>query len=489
MSEKQILKSNHIFRSSLADTKLYAVLSLFTVYELNRLNKFVRSPYFNKNEDLIRLFEVIDKAIRNGDAAELGRQELWVKSTLIETYNDVKFRKLCSDLLKLIEKFLIQEVFEENSLLQADNLLIAVYNRKLDALYNSAVSAAERLSMQYHFRPAAYYYYEYSFERNFYNLTGLELARSKQANIDQIAANLDKFYVAEKLRSYITMIDRQRMATHDYQMLFMDEIFAYVESGNLYEVVPINLYYQVYLTRKEPNNPEHFEVLKALMAQHLSRLPQLEAFEVLDSALNYCINRINTGDNNYLREYMEMSLMGIKNELLLVNGALSPWIFRNIVVTGLRLRDFDWVERFIVDYQYQIEEKYRDNAVSFNLANLYFYKKEFNKVLELLQTVEYDDPSYNLNSKTILIATYYELGEIDSLSSLLASFEIYLRRKKEIPADRRHHYIQLIKFMRALVRIVPADTVSLQKLYTRISNTEGVVNKDWLLEKIDALLA
>ena len=180
--------------------------------------------------------------------------------------------------------------------------------------------------------------------------------------------------------------------------------------------------------------------------------------------------------------------MGVKSEVLLVNGALSPWTFRNIVFAGLRLGDFNWVQSFINDYQYQIEERYRENAVTFNLANLYFYKKDYDKVLKLLRTVEYEDPSYNLNSKTILIATYYETNELDPLASLLSSFETYLRRKKEIPPDRRLHYMQLIRFMKSFIRIAPSDTEVLQKLRKRIADTEGVVNKEWLLEKIDELL-
>jgi len=344
------------------------------------------------------------------------------------------------------------------------------------------------LSAQYHFRPASYYYYEYSFERNYYNLTSLEIDRSKQVNIDQIAENLDKFYIAEKLRCYFMMIDRQKMSSHDYHVLFMDEIIIHIESGNLREIVPINLYYQIHLMQKESAVSDHFEELKQLMATHINLLPQQEAYEVLASALNYCINKVNSGNKDYLREYMELSLMGIKKEILLINGTLDPWAFRNIVFSGLRLGDFNWVKDFIFGYQHYIDSQHRENAVSFNLANLYFYQKNFGEVLKLLQSVEYDDPSYNRNSKTILLATYYELEEIESLTSLLSSFELYLRRNKSIPENRKTPYLNLIKFLRSLVRTSNTDLNNLQKLRKKVDQTERIVSKEWLLEKIDALL-
>jgi len=382
----------------------------------------------------------------------------------------------------------MQEVYENNSLQQADNLLVAVNNKKIKALYNGALSTAKRLSEQYFFRPASFYYHTYSLERGYFYLSGLELARSQQANIEQIGSNLDKFYIAEKLRTYIMMIDSQRIAAHDYHLPFVDEIFKYLKDGDLVQITPINFYYQIYLTRSEPENPNHFEKLKELMNKELTRLPQLEAFEVLDSALNYCISRINKGDNSYLRQYMEMSLMGIRNELLLVNGALSPWMFRNIIVTGLRLRDYQWVEEFIRDYQDKIEVNYRESAVRFNLANLYFYQKRYGEVLALLQSVEYDDPAYNRDSKSILMATYYELEEFESLSSLLSSFELYLRRNKGLPDNRKEPYLNLIRFLRLLIKLHGSDSVALQKLKGKVASTDNILNKSWLLEKIDELL-
>jgi len=488
MSVKQIKEKYNISTGLVSETKLSDVLSQFTVYELNRLRKFVESPYFNRNEVLISMLGEINEMIRKNGPNQLSKGELWSRVMGTEPYNDARFRKLCSDLLKLCERFLMQEMFENNSLQRADNLLVAIYNRKLEPLYNSALASATRLSGQYHFRPASYYYYEYAFERNFYNLQGLEIERTKEANIEQMADSLDKFYVAEKLRCYCIMVDRQRVAAHAYRVLFIDEIIAHIEAGNLLDVVPINLYYQVYLTQEERDEPAHFEKLKELMEEFIQQLPQMEAFEILDSALNYCVDQVNRGKNNYLREYMELSLIGIQNEVLLVNGALSPWTFRNIVFAGLRLRDFDWVEHFINDYQHHIDMAYRENAVSFNLASLYFYQRKYGEVINLFQSIEYEDPSYNRNSKILLLLTYYELEEFDSLTSLLSSFDLYLRRNKSIPENRKTPYFNLIKFLRSLVRISNTDEPGLQKLRKKVEATESIVNKEWLLEKIDELL-
>jgi hypothetical protein len=54
-------------------------------------------------------------------------------------------------------------------------------------------------------------------------------------------------------------------------------------------------------------------------------------------------------------------------------------------------------------------------------------------VLHLLGTVEYDDVFYQLDAKTTLMKTYFELDEFQPLQSLKESFRILLSRKKGIP--------------------------------------------------------
>src|SRR5690606_2223412 len=120
---------------------------------------------------------------------------------------------------------------------------------------------------------------------------------------------------------------------------------------------------------------------------------------------------------------------------------LTPWSFKNIVTNGLRLSEFDWVEKFIHDYSSRLDEKHRENAVTFNLAQLFFYKKDYPKVISHLSQVEYEDITYNLNSKTLLMASYFELDELEALNSLLDTFRVYLNRNKKIPATRRKHYL------------------------------------------------
>ena len=91
------------------NSKLYSILEHFDKYEQNRLRKYINSPYFNKNQALIHLFEIFIDHINDENSNEIEKKNIWEKIQPQKKFDDVRFRKLCSDLLKLVESFLAQQ--------------------------------------------------------------------------------------------------------------------------------------------------------------------------------------------------------------------------------------------------------------------------------------------------------------------------------------------------------------------------------------------
>ena len=131
-------------------------------------------------------------------------------------------------------------------------------------------------------------------------------------------------------------------------------------------------------------------------------------------------------------------------------------------------------------------EKEKENAVTYTLAQLHLYKKDFNKVLELLRFVEYKELSRKLNSKVMLINTYVELKEIEPLYSLLDSFRTFLGRNTQINKEKQTSFLILIKFVRRYISIQSTEIQKFKELKLKIEESESFVNKSWLLEKINS---
>lgn len=473
----------------MTDSKIYNVLTHFDKVEQNRLRKYIRSPYFNANEALMIFYDILAEHINaNGKADFLTKEIIWTQLYKNETFNDVRFRKLSSDLLKLVEGFLAQKVYDENSLQQASFLLEAIGSKKkLEKLYNSAIKSARVNSEIQSEKPASYYYHQFEIQKKLYNLNDAELKRFEKSNVEDIINNLDYFYLAEKLKWYCTILSRQSLISHEYELLFIDEIVNHLAKHG-YENIPlIQIYYLIYLTQKDSENENHYHSLKNILSKYWRTLPIEEAKEAYTNLLSYCIKKLNQGSTLFLKEFISLSKELLKTNILLASGEMDPGYFRNAILNSLRLGEYDWAEQFLTKYEDKLPSDFRKNAVSFNRALIYFYQKKYDKVISLLQSIEYEDKVYNLSAKSMLMAIYFEQDEFEALYSLSDAFKTYLNRHKDINEKMRLGYLYYIQFVRKLTKIMPGDKKMIEALREEIKNTKGVASERWLLEKLAEL--
>lgn len=465
-------------------SKLFQVLSTFDKYELNRCRKFLCSPYFNSSEQLVQLFDLLTRVNKKENKATLDNEYLWQQLNPDKPYNDVRFRKYASDLLKLVEQYMVQEAFRQDPVTYTKLLVESINERKMSYLTKSAIKKARRYSQQRPFHNSDYYLDQYRIEKNFYDLSGFETKRASKTNEASIIQNLDYFYIIEKLRLTSSVLSRQQIISHEYQQPFETEIINYIKEQQLDDIPAISVYYHIYQTLTDADTDEHYFSLKELLSQHSGQFPPKEAYSLYSFARNYCVRKVNQGHQSFLHELFLLYNDLIEKHLILTDGNISPWDFKNITQCALRLREFSWAENFILEYQDKLPEDFRDNAVTYNLAQLYFYEKKYLDVIEKLRDVEFEDFSYNLNSKTMLLATYYELDEMEPLFSIFESFRAFLNRHKDFPVSRRQLYLNLIKYTKKISRLNPGDQKGVQKLKDEIENNKNIASYNWLQEKI-----
>lgn len=470
------------------ETKLVSLLKSLNKYEINKLKKFLASPYHNRDLVILEMYEVLIKAIKKEQIGRLTKESLWRKLMPNKKYNDVRFRKYFSDLLKLCERFIIQETIEADEHLQEQFLIKGLVKRNLSKLSNYHFKKAQKSIDHYPFRDSDFYYREYIRERQYYDATKAELNRTSIGNIEVIGTNLDYFYIAEKLKFYCSILSRKKFLTYEYQFNFIEEITEFSAKNPIKEIPIIKVYRQILFTLLEPDIPEHYFELKDILRNNSQIFPKEEANQMYQYAQNYCATKVNTGQSNFLTEYFELYQELFSKELIIEDGKLNPWHFKNVILVANRLGKYDWSENFIGEYQSYLAEAYRKNAVTYNLAQLYFYQKKYNKVIEQLRDVEYEDLAYNLNSKMILIAVYYETDELEPLYSLFDSFRTYLNRHNEISADRKTLYLNFIRFTKRISNVKPGASQQIKKIQKEVDEEKAVINKKWLLEKIEELL-
>ncbi len=469
-------------------SKLYSILGNFSKIEQNRFRKYLQSPYFNRSETITELFDILADDINGEGEIDLKKEVIWKLLGLPAPFDDTRFRKYLSDLLKLLENFLAQQTYEQDPVYQASFLIEAIGKRDLEKLYNSSVRSAQRLIHQYPHESSNYYFHQYKIERNYYELTDAEIKRGDKNNVEEINKFLDLFYISEKLKFYLPTLSQKRVAKYEYRIELIEDLLKYLKEKDFKHSPRIALYHKACYLYLEPENEDHYHELRRLLQEYAMEVPLKEANDDLyASAENYCVKKLNEGNSQFLAELFSLYQEKVERGIVIANEEISPWLFRNIVTVALRLGEFEWIENFIHEYKEKLPESYRENAFTFALAQLYFYQKKHDKVIELLREVEYEDFTYNLNSKVMLLATYYEMDEIEPLYSLFESFRVYLNRNKSIPESRKNSYKDLIKFTKKLTRLFPGDQKGIEKLKKDVLENEHVASKGWLKQKLAEL--
>ena len=179
---------------------------------------------------------------------------------------------------------------------------------------------------------------------------------------------------------------------------------------------------------------------------------------------------------------LDLYQTGLDTEALINDGEISRFAYKNIVALALKLHKYEWVKNFIEDYTPYLHSKYRDSNRNYNLARLYFVKKEYQKAMPMLAQVDDSDLLLNLDSRVMLLKMYYEMKEYDALDNLMTSFRIMLLRKKKNIGYHQQHYLNLLRFIKKMVRLNPYDKVAIAQFRDKVKASPVVAERVWILE-------
>jgi hypothetical protein len=467
-------------------SKPVMILKAFTSQDMKEFDKFVASPFYNKNDILVKLFGILKKEHPDYEGTGVDREKIYYKLFNSKEFDESKLRYAFSDLSKLLEKYIIVKELEKNRV--KENLLLLDFYKANDIeKYFNQTFDETRKSLESSTKDSDYYFNKYLAEEILFNYSSVKRDKSLDDVLQQVADNLDSYYLSKKLKFYCEMYTRQNFLNSNYQTKFLKEILDHIEATGYEDFPAIIVYYYVLKTLIDESNESNYYKLLELLDKNEKFFSREEMGDLYVLAQNYCTKQINQGnkENVYLREYFKLTNKLIDKEMIYENGYIIPSVFKNIVTVGLRLEEYDWTENFIYAYKDKLAPKYKENAFTYNLAWLHFFRGEYKKTLRLLSNVEYMDVYYVLDSKILLLKTYFELDDADAFYSLIDSFYVYLRRNELIAAYQKNICLNFVKFAKRLMRIKQGDSKAAEKLIDEINETKQVASISWLLKKAE----
>ena len=464
---------------------------------MTRFYDFAQSPYFNKHTDVRHLLVYLNKCFPKFTVKTCEREHLFQQVFPKKNFNQAQLALVFTYSFRLLERFLTQEQFQEDSALGKALLLQQLRKRGQYVHYERVLQLMENELEKAPLKDSDFYHRQFisASEADAY-YTQLSL-HQKDLRIQAKQDNLDYFYLSQKLRDACEMLVRSKILKVNYATSLLESVIKEIaQNESKYIHIPaIIIYYRIYQMLLH-DNVQHYHDILPMLAQNETLFSKEELHGIYNYLQSFSIQEFNRGNSNFEKAYFQLYQLQLEKDLLLEKGYLSEWHYKNIVTVGTRLGENDWVYWFIEQYKDKLKPNKRENAYRFNLASYAYAMQDYDKVLDLLLTVEYKDSRYIQGVKALLLRTYYDLEEEEALYSLIDSFRQYIKRDKNISDARKKGFSNLLKFTKRVFVLkqkkeyTALDNIQKEqlKLLKKIESTAPIFNQTWLLDKVNKLL-
>lgn len=447
----------------------------------------MHSPFFVTHKDTIRLFEDIAHFYPELDTPQLEREQVYARLFPDRPYDDAHLRTLRKYLLQHLYRFLIEIELEMNELTQNYLKLQALSRRELEKDFLSILEKERSQLHRFPYRNADYFLNQFQLENTalVYGFTHSRWAKKEQ---EALISALDHFYLAEKLRFCCSVMNVRNVFSEEGEIPLLQEIMAYCETHQHELPTIVQAYYHLLsLSTSETPHP-HYEALRKLATGDFGQFPPDDWVNIYYAMINYCNHLYRTGELAYLREMFDLYKEMLERNLLLEEGILATNNYKNITTLGLRLGEYEWTAHFIESFKEKIEPEFREGVYNYNMAHLYAYQGEYSKALRHLQLIDFIDPFYRMSYNILLLKIYYECYEVEALLALCESFRAFVRHKKELSKTHQLAYINFARFTRALFMIKIGRDKKPEKLKAQIEACEALIERQWIMEKLEDLM-
>ncbi|OWY25402.1 hypothetical protein C7N43_19050 [Sphingobacteriales bacterium UPWRP_1] len=475
-------------------SKLITLLRTFTPQEHKEFKKFVRSPFFNTNENVVKLYDHLYKYAPGFDSPRLDRQKVFSFLFPDEPYKEIKIQQFASLLVNLIEQFWIHNDLKEPTPDATLRLADAYRQRRLTAYWQKTLSETDNLppSDAAH---AAYCLLQQQIQQH--ETIEAQEKREQEPHLQAVLNKLTGFFLVCYLKYGSKALNFRRFnPQQNYNMPLADAVVQYAAQPENAANPAIQIYLHIWRSLQQPDEETHFEGLKKLLLQHHRLFTRPEAEEMFVFAHNYCIGKLNKGQQRYLRELFDLYRFEMEQGIISPTEPLSASVYRNIITIAQLLGEWQWMEDFINNFRQAVGE----DTYIFNLARLRFLQKRYTQTVELLQNRQdrFGDVLMLLAAKSLLLKALYELFLLDTegisdyddaLETFIASFIALLQRRKK---ELLHHYVYYLNLTQKVRQLLTQQlsgrvkTRFLLALEQSVQKTTEIAEKAWLLEKITA---
>lgn len=432
------------------NTKLILLLKSFSSKDMKSLREFVRSPYFNKNKNVISLFDYLKKFHPRFDSEKLSDELVFRNVFGKDKFDYHKLKNISSDLLAAVKKFLVSEGIEEKTHLKNKILLEQYRSRSQDSLfkqlYKNVVSENESKTVKDEF----YFYAMLDLSEELKSFYSPKEPNSHFELFQEQLDNLLEYALIRFLRLYNTMLHENKQNNFKYKFNMFDEVFNFIKNRDNQHNPTLLMYYYIILL--ETNGKEqYFFKLKELFESHYDEFSMYDKYMYYLHMGGFCADMYNFQcRTDFMKEHFLLSAENFEKGTIEL-GKIMYLDFMNYVKIAVRVNEFGWAEDYINCFKDKLTEE-KDNTLNFCYAYIEFKKNNLDKALELFSRVNFSNFIVKIQLKLILLQIYYEKGFYELAINHIDSFRHYLKRESDIQDGFKDSFYNFLKIVNEMIR-------------------------------------
>lgn len=480
-------------KKKITQFKLITLLKTFSLLEIKRFGRFLRSPYHNNKEALVILFKVLRPYYPLFDAPTISRLTIWENIFGAIPFDGKLFKKICFELNSLAEEFLIIEEVKNNeqtkSKLLIDVLKSRDYKRfeKESKALIAKIKAKKELMLQDDFLDLHLLY------KNLWDHFEKEKHQLDNTDLEANYSYLYTYSAFEKLKTVSELQSTRRFLNINSNQFTLD-LDIPVDDKVIESNSNLFLIYQFSLLVSSPSLSLYLQLKDQLL-----RLKDWPDKRIIQDGIlhlnNYLINEDTKGKLSQINEIFELYKWAALQKIFILNGVIHEEIMVNTTIFALRNQQTSWATEYIEGNKQYLKPRNRDLTVNYLKTIVSYAEQDFEKVIELQATIQPGKTMhYYLSIKSILIRSLFELllkGENHYSDILIAQMDALksgLLRNQKFSANKIKSYQNFLKLFRKLYSLfLHPEQNRWDQLRLELTKTSPIIGSPWFNSKLEGL--
>lgn len=473
-----------------------AIIQSLNKNDFKKLGHFIRSPYFNSKESLCRLYDEVAKQFPDFKPQKFEYKKIYKKVFGHTEYKEQTIKNLYSDFGNILKKFVAHEKLERSRIDFNRMLIQGLYDIKCHAQSEKIIQFEQKQKTQPDLSEEEHIFYKYQLAHfnynNMLNLNRINLDEfhsvfnSINNNLAEFFLGTFYFYINEDF--LLTKAHKTEIDLKSLEQTFIDSF----DAENFFSRDHVSAYLKIrYLNYKYHNgiSDKEYKQFESLIKQNIDSFSIAFKASCWHALINLLLLHLVPKDKKYYKEALEINNYFIEQNLYPNEYfPLGLSCFRNCIGIAIVLKEYEWAEKFVIDHSKYLIEEAKENELNYSLGRLMFQQKKYEKSLEYLGKVKYQQVEEKMNVRFYYLMNYIELRSYTSAVAMLNSTRQFYLESKELPEMFAVLTENSLKFFREIIRAEENSKKLDYAVYKEAQAAGRYYQKQYILNKMESLL-